>query len=894
MKKKIIFLLTAFMPLGMAIVGCNEIDPSVIQDVKGHAVKNTWSHDDTNHWVDCTHCSEKFQKGEHTWDEGTTILAATETSEGIKRVTCKICSATAELTISKLGSSGGNTGGGGSTTSGAGYLAITSLGDTTSAYIVASDGTAFNAMTNSIASDTLPWYINGVSATPSSDKTTCEIDSGADEYKFTKQTDGSYTIQSSDNKYLFSYTEAGTDKTHYSIGLSATTTDVKGGTVYWNVTSDNGAFTLKGTTTEVYLNKGKSFAGSQTDPTNKIYLFKKNPNAGTGGNTGGTGTPIVKPTTDSKWNLNFDEFGTTFRDSLAALITAKTKNSTTYSNCLGIGQKAAANGSGKFTPFYHGEDYAVSTSTGCNREHTWPNSRGGGEKAGGSNIEKDPFMVRPTITADNSARGNNFYGTGSKEWDPSSCGFEAARGESARVIFYVATRYGKSNGLSLSNNPSDADGKKTMGTLKTLLEWNAKYPVTKMEKQINDYLDDQGFGRNPFVDHPEYVDFIWNSNGILTSAPTTSSGAGGSTTGGSTTGGSTTGGSTTTNPTGYTLKDALADIDKAYIVTSESDASYFALTDTSKVSAKDNSALPWYIIGADTTVASDKSTCNITGTGAKEFNFAKQADGSYTIKTDDGKFLYSYVDDTHYSIGIDASPSKGTNNWTITKSGNGFVFKNSTLDVYLSYYQSSFCGKNAAPTAAIYLYSKDSGTTSGSTGGTTTGGTTGGSTTGGTTGGTVDTGVYAYTKIASVDEIDGSSICIVGINNNNAYGMMSSDYFNNGKQTYTWYLADKTCTVASDKIGMNASNAVKYTFAKQADGTYTIKSSGNKYLNSEVSGTHYNIGLVDAENATTSWTIAASGDGFTLMGTTSNIYLTSTFCWQGTNTAPANPIYLFK
>ena len=53
-----------------------------------------------------------------------------------------------------------------------------------------------------------------------------------------------------------------------------------------------------------------------------------------------------------------------------------------------------------------------------------------------------------------------------------------------------------------------------MGTLKELLEWNAKYPVTAMEKQINNYLASKGYGRNPFVDHPEYANQIWNANGI--------------------------------------------------------------------------------------------------------------------------------------------------------------------------------------------------------------------------------------------------------------------------------------------------------------------------------------------------------------------------------------------
>lgn len=125
-------------------------------------------------------------------------------------------------------------------------------------------------------------------------------------------------------------------------------------------------------------------------------------------------------------------------------------------------------------------------------------------------------MVRPSLTSENSSRGNNFYGTGSREWDPASCGYEGARGEAARIILYTATAY--MGQLELSNNPNDSTSNHTMGTLKSLLEWNATYPVSDMEKQINNYLCKSGYGRNPFVDHPEYANYIWDNAGIRTSA----------------------------------------------------------------------------------------------------------------------------------------------------------------------------------------------------------------------------------------------------------------------------------------------------------------------------------------------------------------------------------------
>lgn len=218
--------------------------------------------------------------------------------------------------------------------------------------------------------------------------------------------------------------------------------------------------------------------------------------------------------TKAIWNVDTTQFGNMFRVTLENAIKAKRTTTTTYKNCLALGAKAAAysEGSNTFVPFYHDETTTTTTAS-CNREHTWPNSRGSGKNGPGA----DPFIIRPTLTSENSSRGNSFYGISSGEWDPAECGFEASRGESARVILYAATAYYSSYKFELSNNPNDATSKKTMGTLKTLLEWNKKYAPTKIEMQINNYLSDNGYGRNPFVDHPEYANRIWNTSGIVSS-----------------------------------------------------------------------------------------------------------------------------------------------------------------------------------------------------------------------------------------------------------------------------------------------------------------------------------------------------------------------------------------
>lgn len=389
---------------------------------------------------------------------------------------------------------------------------------------------------------------------------------------------------------------------------------------------------------------------------------------------------------DPNWNVNIALRGAEFRNALQTIMAGKRTKTGDYDSCLSIGAKAAAYpnaSSSKFVPFYHDSSVTATTSQ-CNREHTWPNSRGSGKSGPGA----DPFIIRPTLTSENSDRSNYFYGTGgktNKEWDPASCGFEAARGESARVILYAATMYYKSHGLSLSNNPSDSTNLKTMGTLSTLLTWNNTYAPTPIEIQINNYLSTQGYGRNPFVDHPEYANYIWNNNGLI-------------------------GGEIPPDPTEFTngldIESSLSNLDgnEYVIASSESSAStsYFSMDNEAK-----SATLPWYIKPIGVKINEDKSKLipdgNVT---LKYYKFIKQSDGNYYIQSKEtNDYLYAYIDGTHYSIGLGTSPiNNGSLSWTITSNSKGFTMKNAA-NVYLEYYNGSFCGYKNAPGVPIYLYS---------------------------------------------------------------------------------------------------------------------------------------------------------------------------------------------
>lgn len=218
------------------------------------------------------------------------------------------------------------------------------------------------------------------------------------------------------------------------------------------------------------------------------------------------------------WNMDLTLFGKEFQVTLARKINETRTKTTSYSNCLEVGIKAAAypyENSESFIPFYHEpkDGQQVKGTKGVNREHTWPNSRGSKKTGMGA----DPLVIRPTLSSDNSDRSNHFYGLGGKanlEWDPASCGYEAARGEAARIILYAATAY-HAQGFVLTNTPDDDWNKiKSMGTLKTLLAWNRTYAPSQFEKAVCDRYDKMGYARNAFVDHPEYADYIYDDDGI--------------------------------------------------------------------------------------------------------------------------------------------------------------------------------------------------------------------------------------------------------------------------------------------------------------------------------------------------------------------------------------------
>ena len=63
-------------------------------DALGHDFTTSWTHDDNEHWKQCSRCDAKDDVSPHTWDSGTITTAPTCTKAGKKTYSCTKCGAT--------------------------------------------------------------------------------------------------------------------------------------------------------------------------------------------------------------------------------------------------------------------------------------------------------------------------------------------------------------------------------------------------------------------------------------------------------------------------------------------------------------------------------------------------------------------------------------------------------------------------------------------------------------------------------------------------------------------------------------------------------------------------------------------------------------------------------
>lgn len=175
---------------------------------------------------------------------------------------------------------------------------------------------------------------------------------------------------------------------------------------------------------------------------------------------------------------------------------------------------------------------------GYNREHMMPQSSFNSNYP----MYSDLFFVIPTDAKINQLRSNfpyamagspikNTFTNGSKIGKNATVGatytgnvyepIDEFKGDIARSLLYFTVRYeGKLNsfnffnGANASKDTSPLDGTEEKGFedwyLKMLLQWHLNDPVSAREIERNDKVFNIQQNRNPFIDHPEFVDLIWN------------------------------------------------------------------------------------------------------------------------------------------------------------------------------------------------------------------------------------------------------------------------------------------------------------------------------------------------------------------------------------------------
>ena len=172
-----------------------------------------------------------------------------------------------------------------------------------------------------------------------------------------------------------------------------------------------------------------------------------------------------------------------------------------------------------------------------NREHVIPQSFFG-KKAP---MVSDVHHIRPTDGKVNGMRSNYPFGkvnnpsylskNGSKTGPSASTGYTGTvfepidefKGDIARMVFYFVTRY--ETRLSTFSSGGMLGGSAYPGLQEwekdVLMTWAAQDPVSPAEVVRNNASYVFQGNRNPFIDHPEWIQTIWGTQIIDTEAPST-------------------------------------------------------------------------------------------------------------------------------------------------------------------------------------------------------------------------------------------------------------------------------------------------------------------------------------------------------------------------------------
>ncbi|QZT36687.1 endonuclease [Halosquirtibacter xylanolyticus] len=155
-----------------------------------------------------------------------------------------------------------------------------------------------------------------------------------------------------------------------------------------------------------------------------------------------------------------------------------------------------------------------------NREHVYPQSRGGfkdgtSRSADGKEVymntdanhtehgHADAHSLRPADSGENTRRSNNDFG---EEYSGPAGNAGSWKGDVARSVMYMALRY---NALDVVTGNPDNGTVGQLGDLTHLLAWHKADRPDDYEMHRNNVIYDWQKNRNPFIDFPDLVDYVF-------------------------------------------------------------------------------------------------------------------------------------------------------------------------------------------------------------------------------------------------------------------------------------------------------------------------------------------------------------------------------------------------
>lgn len=231
-----------------------------------------------------------------------------------------------------------------------------------------------------------------------------------------------------------------------------------------------------------------------------------------------------------------------------------TSGSTDTTDILRVAQQDPTNFN-SIVDVYRNASYSK-TGGAFNREHTWPKSYGFPDDGPTNSAYTDCHLLWFSDSNYNSSRSNKPFGNcsasctelttvstngagggsgsfpGNSNWTAGSFSSgtwqvnSVRRGDIARTMFYADLRYeGGSHGITgfaepdlrltdnlgliSASNTGSNESVAYMGRLAALLEWHYADPVDDFERNKNNVVASFQGNRNPFVDHPEWVDCLF-------------------------------------------------------------------------------------------------------------------------------------------------------------------------------------------------------------------------------------------------------------------------------------------------------------------------------------------------------------------------------------------------